>query len=102
MDAPPPTVAIAFSGGLGLAPYHAGVYETFECQGGPLHWVSGSSAGAVTAALVAGSPKSQRLDRLKTFWRFPPSVRTEASPWRHVYGWMAAIETRLVGSGGFF
>jgi NTE family protein len=97
------TVAMAFSGGLGLAAYHAGAYEAFAAQSKPLHWVTGSSAGAVTAALIAGSAKGDRIARLKSFWRWPPVRRSETTPWQqHLYGWMAAIETRLAGSAGFF
>ena len=55
MENPSTTVAMTFSGGLGLAAYHAGVYEAHAQQNVPLHWVSGSSAGAVTAALIAGA-----------------------------------------------
>jgi NTE family protein len=44
--------AMVFSGGLGLAAYHAGVYEVFAKRGQTLHLVIGSSAGAITAALI--------------------------------------------------
>lgn len=96
------TIAIAFSGGLGLAAYHAGVYQAFTRQSMPLHWVAGSSAGAVTAALIAGNPEADRLGHLGTFWRCPPTDRRDATWWRHLHGWMAALETRLAGSAGFF
>ena len=98
----PGTVAIVFSGGLGLAAYHAGVFEAFAAQLLPLHWVSGSSASAVTAALIAGNAEGDRIDQLRAFWRCPPVDRREALPWRHLYGWTAAIETRIAGSAGFF
>jgi NTE family protein len=105
--APPPTIAIAFSGGLGLAAYHAGMFEAFAARSFPLHWVSGSSAGAVTAALIAGSPAQDRVARLRSFWRDPPVAPDQtnagqANRGRHLFGWMAAIETRLTGSAGFF
>jgi NTE family protein len=102
MSASPQTIAITFSGGLGLAAYHAGAYEAFTRQSLPLHWVTGSSAGAVTAALIAGNPEADRLVRLKAFWRCPPTDRRDTMPWRHLYGWIAAVETRLAGSAGFF
>src|SRR5438034_646034 len=38
-----PTVALVFSGGLGLASYHAGAYQAFAETGLPLDWVAGSS-----------------------------------------------------------
>jgi NTE family protein len=68
----------------------------------PLHWVAGSSAGAVTAALIAGNSESDRLARLRAFWRCPPTDRRDATLWRHLHGWVAALETRLAGRDGFF
>ena len=102
MENPSTTVAMTFSGGLGLAAYHAGVYEAHAQQNVPLHWVSGSSAGAVTAALIAGNPPDMRLEQLRAFWNFPNVGMTPADPSRHWYGWMGAVRTRLVGSPGQF
>src|SRR3982074_1975580 len=39
--------ALVFSGGLGLGSYHTGAFGAFPSQSFPIHWVSGSSAGAV-------------------------------------------------------
>src|SRR3954454_123535 len=97
-----PVVAMVFAGGLGLAAYHAGAWQAFSEIRMPLHWVAGSSAGAVTAALIAGNRSEQRLERLRAFWNFPPVEDVRPSPWRHVYGWMGAIGTRLTGSRGHF
>lgn len=97
-----PVVAMVFAGGLGLAAYHAGAWQAFSEAGMPLHWVAGSSAGAVTAALVAGNRGEARLERLRAFWNFPPVEDVRPSPWRHIYGWMGAIGTRLTGSRGHF
>jgi NTE family protein len=97
-----PLVAMVFAGGLGLAAYHAGAWQAFSEARRPLHWVAGSSAGAVTAALIAGNRNENRLERLQAFWNFPPLGDVPPSPWRHIYGWMGAIGTRLVGSRGHF
>lgn len=102
MRTPPPTVTMVFAGGLGLAAYHAGVFEAFSRRGVPLQWVAGSSAGAVTAALIAGNPPELRLDRLQAFWNSPPSERAGPSPSRHLFAWLGAIGTRLSGSVGHF
>jgi hypothetical protein len=60
-------------GGLGLAAYHAGAYEAFRKRSLRLHWLAGSSAGAVTAALIAGNPDERRIERLSAFFgNFPP------------------------------
>src|SRR4051794_39654656 len=94
-------VAMVFAGGLGLAAYHAGVYQAFSERGHPLHWVAGSSAGAVTAALISGNKTEHRVERLREFWNFP-SDGFDVGPLQHLYGWAGAIRTRLVGSTGHF
>src|SRR3954471_14257941 len=96
------TVAMVFGGGLGLAAYHAGVYQSYAQRSTLLHWVAGSSAGAVTAALIAGNRSDDRIERLRSFWKCPPTEDFRASRWQHLYGWMGAIRTRLVGSSGHF
>ena len=68
----------------------------------PLHWVSGSSAGAVTAALIAGNAPGTRVERLRAFWNFPDIGIASADPGRHWIGWLGAVQTRLVGSPGQF
>jgi NTE family protein len=102
MNDPSGTVAMVFSGGLGLAAYHAGIYQAFSERALPLHWVAGSSAGALTAALIAGNRRDARIERLRAFWNFPPVENFSVGPWRRLYGWMGAIRTRLVGSTGHF
>jgi NTE family protein len=96
------TVAMVFAGGLGLAAYHAGAYQAFSRRSTPLHWVAGSSAGAVTAALIAGNRSEKRIERLRAFWNFPPPENYRPVPWRHLYGWIGALGTRLIGSRGHF
>ena len=96
------TVAMVFGGGLGLAAYHAGIYQSYAERSGRLHWVAGSSAGSVTAALIAGNRSVDRIERLRAFWKCPPMEESRANLWQHLYGWMGAIRTRLVGSSGHF
>jgi NTE family protein len=102
MEKSPATVAMVFAGGLGLAAYHAGAYQAFSRRSTPLHWVAGSSAGAVTAALIAGNRSEKRIERLRAFWNFPPPENYRPVPWRHLYGWIGALGTRLIGSRGHF
>jgi NTE family protein len=96
------TVAMAFGGGLGLAAYHAGAYEALWKRSVRVHWLAGSSAGAVTAALIAGNSSDRGVEPLCAFWNFPPLENYRPEPWRHLYGWIGAIGTRLVGSRGHF
>jgi NTE family protein len=102
MQDSPNTVAMVFGGGLGLAAYHAGAYEAFCKRSIRSHWLAGSSAGAVTAALIAGNSTDGGIARLRAFWNFPPLENYRPEPWRHLYGWIGAIGTRLVGSRGHF
>jgi NTE family protein len=72
-------------------------FEVVHC------WVAGSSAGAVTAALIAGNRVGDRIDRLRAFWKCPAVVHHfYPTPWRHLYGWMGAFRTRILGSAGHF
>jgi len=102
MEKSPATVAMVFAGGLGLAAYHAGAYQAFSRRSTPLHWVAGSSAGAVTAALIAGNRSEKRIERLRAFCNFPPPENYRPVAWRHLYGWIGALGTRLIGSRGHF
>jgi NTE family protein len=102
MNNKPTTVAMVFAGGLGLAAYHAGAYQSYAKRSSLLHWVAGSSAGAVTAALIAGNRSDDRIERLRAFWNHPPIEQHAIMPWRHLYGWIGAIGTRLAGSVGHF
>ncbi|UQR61343.1 patatin-like phospholipase family protein [Bradyrhizobium sp. C-145] len=93
--------AVVFSGGLGLGAYHGGVFEALTGLALPIDWVSGSSAGAITAALIAGSPSADRLRNLRSYWHADgPSARTNES--RHLFAWLSSINTRLFGHSGFF
>lgn len=94
---------LTFSGGLSLAAYHAGVYQTFVERDLPLHWLTGSSAGAITAALIAGNAPEERIARLRAFWQLPEQRGFVAPhPWQHWQGWASAVQTHLVGRTGQF
>src|SRR6185503_1730679 len=47
----------------------AGVYEGLVEAGHEPSWVVGISIGAINAALIAGNPPEQRVERLREFWR---------------------------------
>lgn len=61
-DAP---MALVLSGGGAKGAYEAGVAAVFVERGLPIRLVAGSSAGALTAAMIAGG----RADRLDAMWR---------------------------------
>jgi NTE family protein len=97
-----PKIALVFSGGLGLASYHAGAFHAFARSGLALDSVAGSSSGSVAAAIIAGNREDDREVQLRTFWNMPPQPRFEQHPWQHLQGWISAIATHLVGAPGQF
>ena len=67
---PPPfeAVALVLQGGGALGAYQAGVYEALVEAGIHPNWIAGVSIGAINAALIAGNPPKDRVDRLREFW----------------------------------
>lgn len=59
---------LALQGGGALGAYQAGVYEALAAAEQMPHWVAGISIGAINAALIAGNPPEQRVQRLREFW----------------------------------
>ncbi|WP_439373962.1 patatin-like phospholipase family protein [Bradyrhizobium sp. PMVTL-01] len=97
-----PINAVVFSGGLGLGAYHGGAFEALACRALPVDWVAGSSAGAISAALIAGSPGPDRLKGLRSYWHGAGEISTWANVSRHPFAWLSSISTRLFGHPGFF
>jgi NTE family protein len=62
------TVALVLQGGGALGSYQAGVYEGMHQRGLLPDWVAGISIGAINAAIIAGSPADERVERLRGFW----------------------------------
>ena len=82
---------LVLQGGGALGAYQVGVYQALHEAGIEPDWVIGTSIGAINAAIIAGSPAAERMDRLAEFWRrvehghtfdsaLPPAV---ASMWRN-------------------
>jgi NTE family protein len=61
-------VALVLQGGGALGAYQAGVYEGLHEAGIRPNWLAGISIGALNAAIIAGSPEAERVDRLRKFW----------------------------------
>lgn len=98
----PPLTALVFSGGLGLGAYHGGAFEAFTAMSLSASWVTGSSAGAISAALIAGNAAADRVQSLRSYWRAPEAPRVTPRADRHLLAWMHAINTHLLGHTGFF
>src|SRR3982751_1904538 len=93
-------LALVLSGGVALAAYHAGVYAALTGAGAEPGWVAGSSVGAVTGALLAGTSKEKRLAALQSFWRADFGTDSRSGGWRHLQNWASAFEARLLGVPG--
>jgi NTE family protein len=61
-------VALVLQGGGALGAYQAGVYEGLHEAGIRPNWLAGISIGALNAAIIAGSPEGERVQRLRAFW----------------------------------
>jgi predicted acylesterase/phospholipase RssA len=56
---------VVLGGGNALAAYHAGAYEEMVRHSIQPDWIIGASAGAITAAIIAGNPPDMRVHRLR-------------------------------------
>ena len=98
-----PRIALVLAGGNALGAYHAGVYEALQQAGEHPSWISGTSIGAITAALIVGNPPEARLDRLEAFWRRAASAPGPVPPaWARPAQLMGALQARLLGRPGLF
>ena len=83
--APRRSVSMVLAGGVAMGAYEAGAYAALHDQPGLApDWFAGSSIGAVTAAIIAGSPPEQRVARLREFWDAMAS-----EPWPFLSSWLA-------------
>lgn len=63
-----PVVALVLQGGGALGGYQCGVYEGLHEAGIRPNWFAGISIGAINAAILAGNPPEDRIQRLRDFW----------------------------------
>ena len=94
---------LVLQGGGALGAYQVGVYEALAEAGVEPDWVVGTSIGAINAGLIAGSPKGERIDRLREFWK---RVESGSSFSNFVPPWMSAsmrnASTVVSGVSSFF
>jgi NTE family protein len=108
-------IALVLQGGGALGAYQAGVYEGLHEAGIRPNWLAGISIGALNAAIIAGSPESQRVGRLRDFWETIcatpvdwPTVEgfSQKLPFaldlRSVHNAAAAWRALIQGQQGFF
>jgi NTE family protein len=63
-----PTVALMLQGGGALGAYHIGAYQALAERGLHPDWVAGISIGSINAAIIAGNPPGDRVERLAALW----------------------------------
>jgi NTE family protein len=113
-------VALVLQGGGALGAYQAGVYEGLHEAGIRPNWLAGISIGALNAAVLAGSPEAERVERLRGFWKTICALHVDwpanddfldGSMWsglpfsvafRPVQNAMAAMLALTMGQNGFF
>ena len=104
----PALVSLALSGGQALGAYAAGAVQTLEETGQRLDLICGGSVGAITGAIVAGSPPGQAMDRLRAFWSLASSGLSGSWPGqasgrpREIANMAHAMQTLLMGRPGLF
>ncbi len=64
----PSEVALVLQGGGALGSFQAGVFEELSRLEIEIDWVAGISIGAINAAIIAGNPPEDRIERLTRFW----------------------------------
>jgi NTE family protein len=100
-------IALVFQGGGALGAYQAGVYQALHEAGIEPDWVTGVSIGAINAAIIAGNPREQRLDRLQAFWnritdRHIWPYTPDGDIYRQARNATSALMTMAMGQPGFF
>ena len=105
-------IALLLQGGGALGSYQAGVYQALAEANLHPDWVAGISIGAINAALIAGNPPEQRVERLRTFWEtvtqpplgvpYFPSIKIRDERTHYLLNQTRALATVLFGAPGFF
>jgi len=98
---------LVLQGGGALGSYQAGAYQAlcrFDFQP---EWVAGISIGAINAAIIAGNPPEQRVERLKEFWQMvsapvPWNPVTKSDRGRVLFNETSAALIATFGVPGFF
>jgi len=107
-------IVLLLQGGGALGAYQAGVYEALAEADLHPDWVVGISIGSINAAIIAGNPPNQRVEKLREFWEGITSqpvdlfggelgtltARGDAA--RSSLNQLSAAAALLTGTSGFF
>jgi NTE family protein len=107
-------VVLLLQGGGALGAYQAGVYQALAEENLHPDWVAGISIGAINAAIIAGNPPNQRVEKLRAFWegitnswfdvgtRGLSSLLGRGDLVRGSVNQMSAVSALVNGAPGFF
>jgi NTE family protein len=84
---------LVLQGGGALGAYQIGVYQALHEAGIAPNWVVGTSIGAINAALIAGGPVSESIERLREFWKRVEHGRFLGAP---LPNWFAAAARNMI------
>jgi len=106
-DTPHQETILVLQGGGALGAYQAGVFEALSKVYREPSWLAGISIGAINAALIAGNPPEERVERLREFWTLVSSslaapVLAPDSVGRDFLNESSATHAMLFGVPGFF
>src|SRR5262245_62373684 len=97
-------IVLVFQGGGALGAYQAGVYQALDEAAIEPDWIIGTSIGAINASLIAGSPPTERVSRLKEFWErmAQTTVWSTLAAWPQTCQALSYWNTLARGIPGFF
>lgn len=95
-------IVLVFQGGGALGAYQVGVYQALHEFGVEPDWVIGTSIGAINAALIAGNPAEQRLEKLSEFWGRVEHGKIFEGPLGHLLSPMRTMSAIMNGIPSFF
>ena len=98
---------LVLQGGGALGSYQAGAYQALCHHDFEPEWIAGISIGAINAAIIAGNPRENRVERLKEFWQavsspvsWNPVVKGDRA--RSLFNETSAALIATFGVPGFF
>lgn len=101
-----PSIALVLQGGGALGAYHIGAYHALAEHGLHPDWIAGISIGAINAAVIAGNPPKDRVERLAAMWEAIswPDVPAPllVTPWQLLHNMASNAEALLFGQPNFF
>jgi len=100
-------IVLVLQGGGALGAYQAGVYQALHEHDLVPDWIVGTSIGAINAALIAGNPQADRLNKVKAFWdrvSHPDGVDMNqvSDSVRRSNIWFNTVDAIMRGVPGFF